>query len=67
MTESNAVAGFLPSVNGLHFANRWEPGPTVRLGILDPRLVLIAAHPCHRGESPAFCDTPQRVDYGVGR
>jgi hypothetical protein len=39
MTESNAVAGFLPSVNGLHFANRWEPGPTVRLGILDPRLV----------------------------
>ena len=39
MTESNAVAGFLPSRNGLHFANRWEPGPTIRLGILDPRLV----------------------------
>ena len=39
MTASNAVAGFLPSTNGLHFANRWEPGPTVRLGILDPRLV----------------------------
>jgi hypothetical protein len=39
MTESNAVDGFLPSVNGLHFANRWEPGPTVRLGFLDPRLV----------------------------
>ena len=39
MTESNAVDGFLPSVNGLHFANHWEPGPTVRLGILDPRLV----------------------------
>jgi len=39
MTESNAVAGFLPSVNGLHFANRWEPGPTIRLGLLDPRLV----------------------------
>ena len=39
MTESNAVGGFLPSANGLHFANRWEPGPTVRLGILDPRLV----------------------------
>jgi hypothetical protein len=39
MTDSNAVAGFVPSVNGLHFANRWEPGPTIRLGILDPRLV----------------------------
>jgi len=39
MTESNAIPGFLPSVNGLHFANRWEPGPTIRLGILDPRLV----------------------------
>jgi hypothetical protein len=39
MTESNAIAGFLPSVNGLHFANRWETGPTIRLGILDPRLV----------------------------
>ena len=41
MTESNAVAGFLPSVNGLHFANRWEPGPTVRLGFIDPRIVGI--------------------------
>ena len=39
MTESNAVAGFLPSTNGLHFANRWEPGPTIRFGLLDPRLV----------------------------
>src|SRR3990170_2251433 len=39
MIESKAVAGFLPSTNGLHFANRWEPGPTIRLGILDPRLV----------------------------
>jgi len=39
MTRSNAVDGFLPSTNGLHFANRWEPGPTVRLGFLDPRLV----------------------------
>ena len=39
MTTSNAVAGFLPSTNGLHFANRWEPGPTVRLGVLDPRLI----------------------------
>jgi hypothetical protein len=39
MTDSKAVDGFLPSVNGLHFANHWEPGPTVRLGVLDPRLV----------------------------
>jgi hypothetical protein len=39
MTDSNAVQGFTPSVNGLHFANRWEPGPTVRLGFIDPRWV----------------------------
>jgi hypothetical protein len=39
MTTVNEVPGFLPSVNGLHFPNRWEPGPTVRLGLLDPRLV----------------------------
>jgi hypothetical protein len=39
MTASNAVQGFLPSQNGLHFANRFEPGPTVRLGFLDPRIV----------------------------
>jgi hypothetical protein len=39
MTVSAAVAGFLPSTNGLHFANHWAPGPTVRLGFVDPRLV----------------------------
>jgi hypothetical protein len=39
MTDERVVPGFVPSVNGLHFSNRWEPGPTVRLGILDPRLV----------------------------
>jgi hypothetical protein len=39
MTESNVVAGFLPSTHGLHFANRWPPGPTVRLGPIDPRWV----------------------------
>ena len=39
MTESNAVPGFLPSVHGLHFANRFPPGPTVRLGFIDPRWV----------------------------
>ena len=37
MTTSTAVAGFLPSANGLHFPNRFAPGPTLRLGPLDPR------------------------------
>lgn len=41
MTATNRVAGFAPSVHGLHFANRWEPGPTIRLGVLDPRLLGI--------------------------
>lgn len=36
-----AVPGFLPSVHGLHFANRFESGPTVRLGRVDPRAVGI--------------------------
>ena len=39
MVESNTVDGFLPSVNGLHFANRYPSGPTVKLGALDPRWV----------------------------
>jgi hypothetical protein len=34
-----AVANFLPSVNGFHFANAWPSGPTVRFGPLDPRKV----------------------------
>jgi hypothetical protein len=38
-TASNAVPGFRPSVNGLHFATRFLPGPTVRLGFVDPRVV----------------------------
>jgi len=37
MVESNAVPGFLPSTHGLHFANRFPPGPTVRFGPIDPR------------------------------
>ena len=37
MVESNAIPGFLPSVHGLRFANRWPPGPTVRFGPVDPR------------------------------
>ena len=39
MPASNAVDGFLPSVHGLHFANRYPPGPTVKLGFIDPRWV----------------------------
>jgi hypothetical protein len=39
MSESKAVGTFVPSVNGLHFANRFPPGPTVRLGPLDPRRI----------------------------
>ena len=38
MTD-NAVPGFRPSVHGLHFANRYPPGPTIRLGPIDPRIV----------------------------
>jgi hypothetical protein len=39
MPQSNAVPGFIPSVHGLHFANRYPPGPTVKLGLIDPRWV----------------------------
>ena len=39
MIASNAVPGFTPSANGFRFANRFEPGPTVRFGPLDPRLI----------------------------
>jgi hypothetical protein len=39
MVVANAVSGFLPSVNGLHFQNRYPSGPTVRLGVIDPRWV----------------------------
>ena len=41
MVSSNAVPGFLPSTNGFHFANRFPPGPTLKLGVLDPRWVGI--------------------------
>jgi len=36
---AGAVPGFLPSVHGLPFANAFPPGPTLRLGPLDPRVV----------------------------
>lgn len=35
------VAGFRPSTHGFHFANTWPPGPTIRLGPLDPRFIGI--------------------------
>ena len=41
MIASNAVPGFTPSTNGLRFANRFAPGPTVRFGPIDPRLIGI--------------------------
>jgi hypothetical protein len=37
MPEIHAVPRFLPTTHGLHFENRFPPGPTVRLGFLDPR------------------------------
>jgi hypothetical protein len=39
MTAVSTVARFLPSTNGLHFANRFPPGPTVRLGPFDTRWI----------------------------
>ena len=36
---ANAVPGFLPSTHGLRFANRFPPGPTLRLGPIDPRWI----------------------------
>ncbi len=41
MVETNAVPGFLPSTNGLRFANRFPSGPTVKIGPLDPRRIGI--------------------------
>lgn len=36
---AHAIPGFLPSVHGLRFANRFPPGPTLRLAGFDPRRV----------------------------
>jgi hypothetical protein len=36
-----AVPGFLPSVHGLPFPNAFPPGPTIRVGPFDPRLLGI--------------------------
>jgi hypothetical protein len=37
--SERVVPGFLPSTHGLHFSNSFPPGPTVRLGPIDPRIV----------------------------
>src|SRR5262245_19910089 len=39
MPTTHVVPNFLPSEDGLHFPNSFAPGPTVRIGPLDPRLV----------------------------
>jgi len=39
LTTSGVVPGFRPSIHGLHFANRFPPGPTLRLGAFDPRVL----------------------------
>jgi hypothetical protein len=39
--SSAAVPGFLPSLHGFRFANRWPPGPTVTFGPFDTRLLGI--------------------------
>jgi hypothetical protein len=36
---AGAVPAFLPSIHGLSFANAFPPGPTLRFGPLDPRVV----------------------------
>ena len=41
MAQSHSVPGFRPSDDGLHFPNSYPPGPTIRLGPLDPRIVGI--------------------------
>jgi hypothetical protein len=37
--KEQRVANFAPSANGFHFANAWPPGPTVKLGPIDPRVI----------------------------
>lgn len=41
MVETAVVEGFLPSLHGLRFPNRFAPGSTVTLGPLDPRWIGI--------------------------
>ena len=37
--SERVVPGFLPSTHGLHYANSWPPGPTIKFGPLDPRII----------------------------
>jgi len=39
VSASAVVPGFLPSVHGFRFANRWPPGPTITFGPFDPRVL----------------------------
>ncbi len=41
-TIERHVPGFLPSTGGFHFANRWPPGPALRLGLRLPGPVPVA-------------------------
>ena len=41
MVESRAVPDFLPSTDGLRFANSFPSGPTVKIGPFDPRKIGI--------------------------
>jgi hypothetical protein len=38
---TNTVLDFRPSRHGFHFANRFEPGPSARLGLFDPRIMAM--------------------------
>ncbi len=38
---TRVVQGFRPSVQGLRFANAFPPGPTIRFGPIDPRVIGI--------------------------
>jgi hypothetical protein len=37
--SEKVVPKFLPSRNGLHYANRWPSGPTIKFGPIDPRVI----------------------------
>lgn len=40
---TNAVLDFRPSKHGFHFVNRFEPGPTARFGLFDPRMIAMGS------------------------
>ena len=37
--HQQTVPGFAPSSHGFHFSNSWPAGPTVKLGVVDPRRI----------------------------